>query len=52
MYEVFMPIENYEDTYAVSNLGRVKNIKTGKILKEFKNNKGYKFEYYNQEGDE
>ena len=41
MYEVFMPIENYEDTYAVSNLGRVKNIKTGKILKEFKNNKGY-----------
>ena len=41
MYEIFMPIESYEDTYAVSNLGRVKNIKTGRILKSYKNNKGY-----------
>ena len=41
MKEIYMPIENYEDTYAVSNLGRVKNIKTGRILKPYKNNKGY-----------
>ena len=41
MYEIFMPIESYEDTYAVSNLGRVKNIKTGRILKQSKENTGY-----------
>ena len=41
MYEVFMPIENYEDTYAVSNLGRVKNIKTGRILKQSKDGYDY-----------
>ena len=32
-YEIFLPIEGYEDTYAVSNLGRVKNIRSGRILK-------------------
>ena len=41
MYEIFMPIKDYEDTYAVSNLGRVKNIKTGKILKQWKKDTGY-----------
>ena len=41
MYEIYMPIENYEDTYAVSNLGNVKNIKTGRILKPTPNAKGY-----------
>ena len=41
IYEIFMPIKDYEDTYAVSNLGRVKNIKTGRILKQCKNNGGY-----------
>ena len=40
-YEIFMPIKDYEDTYAVSNLGRVKNIKTGKILKPTKETGGY-----------
>ena len=40
-YEIFMPIKDYEDTYAVSNLGRVKNIKTGKILKQSKDRYGY-----------
>ena len=41
MYEIFMPIKDYEDTYAVSNLGRIKNIKTGRILKQRKDKLGY-----------
>ena len=41
VYEIFMPIKDYEDTYAVSNLGRVKNIKTGRILKQFKDKDDY-----------
>ena len=41
MYEIYMPIENYEDTYAVSNLGNIKNIKTGRILKQFEITNGY-----------
>ncbi len=39
--EVFRSIENY-DNYAVSSFGRVKNTKTGRILKAADNNKdGY-----------
>lgn len=31
--EVWVPIQGYEDNYEVSNLGRVRNIKTGKVRK-------------------
>ena len=41
IYEIFMPIKGYEDTYAVSNLGRVRNIKTGRILKPTRLTTGY-----------
>ena len=41
MYELFMDIEGYEGKYQVSNLGNVKNIKTGRLLKSYKSNKGY-----------
>lgn len=39
--EEWRPIKNYESTYAVSNLGRVKNIKTDRILKQAQNKYGY-----------
>ena len=35
--EVWKPVPNYEEKYAVSNLGRVKNIVTGRILKPYYN---------------
>ena len=38
--EVFREIENY-DNYAVSSFGRVKNTKTGRILKAGLNSNGY-----------
>ena len=50
VYEVFMPIKGYEDTYAVSNLGRVKNIKTGRILKQWKKDTGYMLVSLNKNG--
>lgn len=34
-------IEGYENNYAVSNLGRIKNIRHGNILSPAKNEKGY-----------
>ena len=41
--EVWKPIEDYENLYEVSNLGRVKSLKYGKekILKPRKNSCGY-----------
>lgn len=39
--EVFVPIRDFEDLYAVSNYGRIKNIKTEKILKGRNNGHGY-----------
>jgi len=38
--EVFRSIDGY-DHYAVSSFGKVKNVKTGKILKGFDNGQGY-----------
>ena len=38
--EVWRSIENY-DNYVVSSFGRVKNTKTGKIIKSFDNGRGY-----------
>ena len=38
--EVFRSIDGYEN-YAVSSFGRVKNVKTGKILKGSVNSRGY-----------
>lgn len=40
MEEIWKDIEGYEGLYQISNLGRVKNIKTKRILKQY-NIKGY-----------
>ena len=40
MKEIFM-ILDFNDTYAVSNKGRIKNVKTGRILHSFVNPHGY-----------
>lgn len=37
--EIWKPVEDYENLYQVSNLGRVSNYR--KVLKPFKNNSGY-----------
>lgn len=39
--EIYKDIPNYESLYQVSNLGNIKNITTGKILKTFLNKYGY-----------
>lgn len=41
MKEVWKDIEGYEGLYQVSNLGRVKRVTTGRILKSGKDKKGY-----------
>lgn len=41
MNEIWKDIEEYEGIYQVSNLGRVKRVTSGRILKEFKITKGY-----------
>lgn len=38
--EIWKVIENYEGIYEVSSFGKVKNTKTGNILKQMKTNKG------------
>jgi hypothetical protein len=40
MKEKWILIENFEN-YAISNFGRVKNVKNEKILKQYKNSYGY-----------
>ena len=39
--EEFRDIPGYEGMYEVSNLGRVKNVETGRILKPGKDSRGY-----------
>lgn len=43
IYEEWRPVKDYEGLYEVSNFGRVRSLKFGKvrILKLFKNSKGY-----------
>lgn len=41
MKEVFLDVPGYEKLYQISNVGNVKNIKTGRILRPFKNTQGY-----------
>ena len=41
MKEIWKDIVGYEGVYQVSNFGRVKRVKTDRILKEFKNTDGY-----------
>src|SRR5699024_3977580 len=41
MKEIWKDIEGYEGIYQVSNLGRVKRVTTGRILKSGKNRGGY-----------
>lgn len=48
--EIWKPINNYTK-YEVSNLGRVRNKKTGKVLKSVTNSHGYKIVcLYNEKG--
>lgn len=41
MMEIWKDIENYEDLYQVSNLGNVKSLRSGKILKPWRSGEGY-----------
>lgn len=41
MKEVWKDIEGYEGLYQISNLGRVKRVATGKVLKGGKDKDGY-----------
>ena len=41
MKEIFMDIKGYEGKYQVSNLGNIRNIKTGRIMKQHKTKEGY-----------
>jgi len=41
MIEEWRPIKNYEELYEVSNLGRVRIIKTGKFKRSYLTLKGY-----------
>lgn len=41
MNEIWKDIEGYEELYQVSNLGRVKRVTTGRILKSVKASNGY-----------
>lgn len=41
MKETWKSIKNYENLYAVSNLGNIKSYRTNKILKPVKQNTGY-----------
>jgi hypothetical protein len=41
--EIWRDIIGYEGLYQVSTMGRVKNLKTGKILKPVKNKQGYMY---------
>lgn len=49
--EIWRPIDGFENRYAVSSKGRVKNIETGRVLKNNINNHGYAIAYlYNSDG--
>lgn len=48
--EVWKPIKEYEDLYWVSNLGRILSLKSRKIMKPKKNNKGYLRIYFRKNG--
>ena len=39
--EIWIPVKGYEHIYRVSNLGRVMNFTTGKIMSQHKDHKGY-----------
>ena len=41
MKEIWKDVKGYEGVYQVSNFGRVKRVTTGRILKGWKNTKGY-----------
>lgn len=41
MKEIWKDVKEYEELYQVSNLGRVKRVKTGRILKGIKDRGGY-----------
>ena len=41
MTEIWKDVKGYEGVYQVSNFGRVKRVTTGRILKGWKNTKGY-----------
>ena len=50
MEETWKDIKNYQGIYQISNLGKIKNNK-GKLLKQFKNHKGYLTIQLSKNGD-
>ena len=55
MLEVWKTIEGHNNVYEVSNKGRIRNVKTGRVLKQHRNNYGYyclglRFEERKQKG--
>ena len=48
--EVWSPVKGYERLYAVSSMGRVKNLITGKILRPMKTKDGYLFVHLYKDG--
>lgn len=43
MQEIWKPVNNYDGYYEVSNLGKIRNTKTGHILKPSVNEFGYEY---------
>lgn len=41
MIEIWRPVKGFEGAYSVSNKGRIRNDRSGKILNPSKNNEGY-----------
>lgn len=52
MEEIWKDIRNYEDEYEASNLGRVRNKKTKRILKACLTNSGYQYVCLSKNGKE
>ena len=41
MKEIWKDIKGYEGLYQISNFGNIKSLRTNKLVKAFKNTKGY-----------
>lgn len=48
--EVWKDIEGYNGKFQISNLGRVKNTETGRLMKTYRNNNGYQRTSFNYKG--
>lgn len=48
--EVFLSVPGYEGLYEISNLGNVKSLRSGKLMKQSNNRDGYKYVSLTKEG--